>query len=155
MVDTLPDYHGSMSTAMTAQEREDFLAEVRVAVVTVAQDNGRAPLAVPLWYGYRPGGEITLITARNSRKATLIRRTGRVSLCVQATEKPYRYVTVEGPVTAIQESVTAEERRAFAERYLGPEGAIEYVRSSADRTKDMMLFRVHPDHWLTTDQGKS
>jgi PPOX class probable F420-dependent enzyme len=144
-----------MSTAMTVPEREDFLAEVRVAVVSVAQDNGRAPLAVPLWYGYQPGGEITLITARNSRKAELIRAAGRISLCVQATERPYRYVTVEGPVTAIQESVTAEERQAFAERYLGPEGAVEYVRSSVGRTEDMMLFWIRPDHWLTVDQGKS
>jgi PPOX class probable F420-dependent enzyme len=143
-----------MSTAMTVQEREDFLAEVRVAVVTVAQDNGRAPLAVPLWYGYQPGGEITLITPRSSRKAELIRTAGRVSLCVQATEQPYRYVTVEGPIVSVQESVTAEERRAFAERYLGPDGAAEYVRASADRTSTMMLFRVRPEHWLAVDQGK-
>ena len=39
-----------MSLAMTPVEREAFLAEVHVAVVTVADDDGRGPLAIPLWY---------------------------------------------------------------------------------------------------------
>jgi hypothetical protein len=43
---------------MTPAEREAFRAEVHVAVVTVADDDGRGPLAIPLWYDYRPGGEI-------------------------------------------------------------------------------------------------
>jgi len=34
---------------MTPAEREAFLAEVHVAVVTVADDDGRGPLAIPLW----------------------------------------------------------------------------------------------------------
>ena len=37
-----------MSLAMTPAEREAFLAEVHVAVVTVADDDGRGPLAIPL-----------------------------------------------------------------------------------------------------------
>lgn len=36
-----------MSLAMTPAEREAFLAEVHVAVVTVADDGGRGPLATP------------------------------------------------------------------------------------------------------------
>ena len=35
-----------MSLAMTPAEREAFLAEVHVAVVTVADDDGRGPLAI-------------------------------------------------------------------------------------------------------------
>jgi hypothetical protein len=58
-----------MSLAMTPTEREAFLAEVHVAVVTVADDNSRGPLAIPLWYDYQPGGQITLVTDGNSRKA--------------------------------------------------------------------------------------
>jgi nitroimidazol reductase NimA-like FMN-containing flavoprotein (pyridoxamine 5'-phosphate oxidase superfamily) len=53
-----------MSLAMTPAEREAFLAEVHVAVVTVSDDDGRGPLAIPLWYDYRPGGEIILVTDR-------------------------------------------------------------------------------------------
>ena len=51
-----------------------FLAEVHVAVVTVADDGGRGPLAIPLWYDYRPGGEIVLVTDRGSRKVGIVRR---------------------------------------------------------------------------------
>jgi nitroimidazol reductase NimA-like FMN-containing flavoprotein (pyridoxamine 5'-phosphate oxidase superfamily) len=59
---------------MTPAEREAFLADVHVAVVTVA--DGRGPLAIPLWYDCQPGGEIILVTDGNSRKAQLIRKAG-------------------------------------------------------------------------------
>ena len=39
-----------MSLAMTPAEPEAFLAEAHVAVVTVADDDGRGPLAIRLWY---------------------------------------------------------------------------------------------------------
>src|SRR5262245_9349670 len=107
---------------MSIKDREAFLAETRVGVVAAVDDGGRGPLLVPVWYHYLPGGEVTLLTKRDSRKAKLIRRAGRFSLCVQSTQPPYKYVTVEGPVTGIQESVTAAERRALARRYLGPAG---------------------------------
>ena len=68
-----------MSLAMTVEERQAFLAQVHVAVVAVAGEDGRAPLAVPVWYDYRPGEEVSLITERDSRKTTLIRRAGRIT----------------------------------------------------------------------------
>ena len=37
-----------MSLAMTVQEREAYLADVHVAIVSVADDSGWAPLAVPI-----------------------------------------------------------------------------------------------------------
>ena len=43
-----------MSFAMTRQEREAFLAEVHVGILSVA-DEGRGPLTVPIWYAYDPG----------------------------------------------------------------------------------------------------
>ncbi|GAA4594748.1 pyridoxamine 5'-phosphate oxidase family protein [Planotetraspora phitsanulokensis] len=142
-----------MSRAMSGRERETFLAEARVAVVSVVDGDARGPLTVPIWYGYAPGGEIVLITARDSRKARLIRRAGRFSLCVQTTEPPYRYVSVEGPVTVIDESVTRDERRDFARRYLGEEGAGRYVASTEEATDRMIRIRMRPEVWLSEDQG--
>ncbi|MDP9868033.1 MULTISPECIES: pyridoxamine 5'-phosphate oxidase family protein [Streptosporangium] len=142
-----------MGRAMTRPEREAFLAEVRVGVVSVVTDDGHGPLAVPMWYGYAPGGEVMLITPRDSRKARLIRLAGRYSLCVQAAEPPYRYVSVEGPVTAIAESVTADERRALARRYLGDEEGDRYVGSSAGATARMISIRMRPERWLSDDQS--
>jgi PPOX class probable F420-dependent enzyme len=144
-----------MSLVMTVEERQDFLAQVHVAVLAVDGDNGRAPLAVPVWYDYRPGEEVSLITDRDSRKTTLIRRAGRITLCVQGTELPYRYAAAEGPVTAIEDTVTVEQRRALASRYLGPEGADAYLDSTAAAaTEHMVRILMRPEHWLTRDYTK-
>ena len=42
-----------MPRQMTPQERQEFLAEPHVGVLSVASDDDRPPLTVPLWYGYR------------------------------------------------------------------------------------------------------
>lgn len=55
--------------AMTAAERDEFLAEPLTAILSVQAEPGRAPLAVPMWYGYESGGDLTLITPVASRKA--------------------------------------------------------------------------------------
>jgi PPOX class probable F420-dependent enzyme len=141
-----------MSVAMTVSDREAFLAGVHVGVLSVAEEGGRAPLTVPMWYGYQPGGEVSFITERPSRKARLIRRAGRLSLCVQSAEVPYKYVSVEGPVTGIQETVTLQERRALAHRYLGTDRGDAYAAATADRTANMVLVRMRPEHWLSGDQ---
>lgn len=143
-----------MSLAMTVEERQDFLAQVHVAVVAVADEDGRAPLAIPLWYDYRPGGEVALITEREGRKTALIRRAGRISLCVQGTVLPYQYVSAEGPVTAIEDTVTVEQRWALASRYLGPEGADAYIESTPGSTERMVRILMRPEHWLTRDYTK-
>lgn len=143
-----------MSLAMTVQEREAYLADVHVAIVSVADDSGRAPLAMPIWYDYRPGGEISLITGRESRKTALIRAAGRVTVTVQNEGLPYRYAAAEGPVTAIEESVTVEQRWELARRYLGPEGADEYIESTRGTTGQMVRILVRPEHWLTRDYTK-
>src|SRR5579871_1425535 len=88
----------TMSTKMTREEREAFLADVHVAVLSVAQE-GRGPLTVPVWYSYTPGGEVHVITGANSVKAHALRAAGQCSLCVQSEMSPYKYVSVEGTVT--------------------------------------------------------
>ena len=55
------------SLAMTRAEREAFLAAVHVGVISLA-DGERGPLTVPIWYGYEPGGELWIVTDRDSRK---------------------------------------------------------------------------------------
>jgi PPOX class probable F420-dependent enzyme len=143
-----------MSLAMTAGERQAFLAEVHVAVLAVDGEDGRAPLAVPVWYDYRPGGEVSLITERESRKTALIRRAGRITLCVQGTALPYRYASAEGPITAIEDTVTVEQRRALAGRYLGPEDADAYIDSNPGATERRVRILMRPEHWLTRDYTK-
>jgi PPOX class probable F420-dependent enzyme len=140
---------------MTIGERSSFLAQAHVGVLGVADADGRGPLLTPVWYHYEPGSVVIILIERGSRKARLIRRAGRYSLCVQQDQPPYRYVTVEGPVVRIQESVTADDRRALARRYLGPAQGDRYVESTAAATPDIIAVHMRPDRWLAVDQGKS
>ena len=77
---------------MTPAERERYLADVHVGVIAVERPE-RAPLAVPIWYGYEPGGEVLLWTDADSVKHKLIRSAGRFAITVQDEQPPYKYVT--------------------------------------------------------------
>jgi hypothetical protein len=142
-----------MTLTMTPVEREEFLSGLHVAVLSV-DDPGRGPLAVPVWYSYIPGATVNVVTGAESAKAQLLRAAGRFSLCVQSETMPYRYVSVEGPITALDETVSDEERRALAQRYFGAEGGDLYVAATADQAVDSVAFRMTPAHWRTTDYGK-
>ena len=63
-----------MPRRMTEKESQEFLAEPRIGVLSVARGNDRPPHATPVWYAYEPGGSITFFTGtqgRKSRKACL------------------------------------------------------------------------------------
>ena len=143
-----------MSLAMTRAEREAFLAGTHVAIVSIAED-GHGPLAVPVWYSYEPGGEIRFATAPTSRKAALLRRAARASLCVQTETPPYQYVTVEGPVTVEPAVDFARDIRAMALRYLGERFGAAYLATNyPDGTSGEVLVRLRPDRWSTADFRK-
>jgi PPOX class probable F420-dependent enzyme len=137
---------------MTRAEREAFLAGVHVGVIGV-DDGDRAPLTVPVWYAYEPGGEVHFITGGDSRKARSLERAGRASLCAQTETAPYQYVSVEGPVT-IEQSVDPDERRAVARRYLGDELGDAYTDATAADAAGSVTVRLRPEHWLTVDYRK-
>jgi nitroimidazol reductase NimA-like FMN-containing flavoprotein (pyridoxamine 5'-phosphate oxidase superfamily) len=138
---------------MTAAEREAFLADLHVGVISVA-DDGQAPITVPIWYEYQPGGELSVIVSPSSLKAKAIERAGRFSLCAQSEALPYKYVSVEGPVTSPATPVDPAERRAMAHRYLGPELGDMYLEATAEETADDVVIRMTPDRWRTTDYAK-
>ena len=83
---------------LTEKEREAFLADIRVGVMSIARAK-LAPLSVPLCYSYEPGGELRTVIEEDSFKTKLLKRTGRFSFCVHNETPPFKYVTVEGPAT--------------------------------------------------------
>ena len=141
-----------MSLAMTRAEREAFLAEVHVAIISVAEP-GRAPLTVPVWYAYEPGGVVRFATGGNSKKAQLIRKAGRLSLCVQTETAPYKYVSIEGP-TAIGTPDYERDARAIAYRYLGQQMGDWYLQTTASEHANSILVTLKPERWLTVDYNK-
>jgi PPOX class probable F420-dependent enzyme len=145
-----------MDTAMTRAEREAFLADVHVGVLSIPEP-GRGPLAAPIWYGYEPGGEIWLVTGRDSKKGRLLAKGVRVAFVAQSEQAPYRYVSVEGPVTSVAPSTGDADERRLAHRYLGREGGDAYISSTAERreTEPNVLVRIRPERWLTVDYRKA
>jgi nitroimidazol reductase NimA-like FMN-containing flavoprotein (pyridoxamine 5'-phosphate oxidase superfamily) len=140
-----------MPRPMSVPERQAFLSDVHVGIVSVNDDDGRAPLSRPIWYRYEPGGLVTILTGRRSRKAALIRRLGRFSLTVQKETSPYGYVSVEGPVVAFEDRVDPSERRTVHEHYLGLELAEEVLAATEQFVDSQVTIRMRPDRWSTAD----
>ena len=146
-----------MPRPLTEQEREAFLAERRIAVLSLPSDDERPPLAFPVWYGYQPGGQITYYTHRTepkSRKLRLLHEGSVVSLCVQREELPYKYVTVEGTVVEENEAPTVEQMLAIVRRYLPEDDARAYVNGEMESGVNLVLFTIRPDRWAGLDFGE-
>ncbi|MGI5270869.1 pyridoxamine 5'-phosphate oxidase family protein [Nonomuraea sp. CA-218870] len=135
---------------LSAKERATFLAEPHVAGVAVDAGADRAPLSVPVWYDYEPGGDVEFLTGRESRKAVLVAKAGRFALLVQRTSPTYRYVSVEGPVVW-SGPTTLEQLTRIAARYLPIEAVPGYVEGSD--LSALVTFRMRPEHWLSADLG--
>jgi nitroimidazol reductase NimA-like FMN-containing flavoprotein (pyridoxamine 5'-phosphate oxidase superfamily) len=138
--------------ALTREEREKFLAEPHVAALAVDAEAGRAPLSVPIWYQYAPGGDVWIMTGLDSRKNQLIKAAGRFSLLVDRLEPTIRYVSVEGPVV---ETVTATEEhlREMTARYLPAEKVDGYVAFATANHGEQVVVRMRPERWVSSDLG--
>lgn len=143
-----------MSLAMSKAEREAFLGAVRVAVLAIP-DSGRGPLSAPVWYRY-DGGRLVFLTQSTSRKGRLLGVGTRVSLTVQTETAPYAYVSVEGPVSAIEPYSLEYDLLPMAVRYLGEADGRAYVdgtREGWDAATSIKVS-VEPRRWLSVDYGK-
>lgn len=135
---------------MSESERQKYLAALHVGVIAIERAD-RAPLAVPIWYGYEPGGDVLVWTEAGSVKEKLIRTAGRFSITVQDEQPPYRYVTAEGDVTAIAPAQDSEVR-AIAIRYLGETEGNTFTDENFTDTS--VVIRMRPARWLSTDYSK-
>ncbi|OBB80009.1 pyridoxamine 5-phosphate oxidase [Mycobacterium colombiense] len=135
--------------AFSESERQEFLADKHVAVLSVAATEGRPPASVPIWYDYTPGGNVRIMTGASSRKARLIKQAGAVTLVVQREEPPYQYVVVEGTVVETTNPAPADLQESIAIRYLGEEGGRAFAASMEG--VEEVLFTIRPDRWLSAD----
>ncbi|MGW0047928.1 pyridoxamine 5-phosphate oxidase [Nocardia cyriacigeorgica] len=136
---------------LTSEQRQEFLAGPQLASLAVAGLDGRGPLTVPIWYQYRPGDELWVITGAESQKLRHIQAAGRFSLVAQRLEPTVRYVSVEGPVTRI-EPMSEAQSREMAARFL-PAASVEgYLRAAEQFGAQVVVF-MRPEHWLSADLG--
>lgn len=140
---------------MNKAEREAFLADLHVGIISISEE-GRGPLTLPIWYNYMPGGEVCVITDKGSRKGKLLQRARRFTLCVQTETVPYKYVTVEGPIMAMDKADIERDVRPMAHRYLGKEIGDQYIESTRSETErvESVVVRMKPAHWSTVDYAK-
>ena len=137
---------------MSRDEREAFLAGVHVGVMSIERADG-PPLTVPVWYDYQPGGEVVVIMGEDSVKNRLLRRCNRFSLCAQQEEPPYRYVSVEGPVTSSTTASSDTDTKPMAIRYLGEEMGTAYAAANSSDGGSLRIAMT-PERWFTVDYGK-
>ena len=143
-----------MTSAMTASEREAFLAGVHVGVLSVA-DPGRGPLTVPVWYAYEPGGTLDVVTGGDSVKAQRFRPRQGASRCApRASSRPTAMSASKDPSRVRTASVSVAERRALAHRYLGAELGDQYLAATEAEAATNVAFRMSPAHWRTVDYAK-
>lgn len=138
-----------MALNMTVAEREAFLADLHVGVISF-NDPGAGPLTAPIWYDYSPDSGVWVIIGPESRKGRLATVGSRISLVAQTETSPYRYVSVEGPIRAI-EPTTDEALEAMAVRYLGPEMGKAYAENGAGGS---VTLHLDIERWLTVDYAK-
>ncbi len=136
----------------TVEQRQNFLADKHVGVLSVSADQDRPPASVPIWYDYTPDGLIRINTGAASRKARLIEQAGVLTLVVQREDPPYQYAIVEGTVVHTTSPTPLEVREAIAIRYLGEEGGRAFVEGMRDLST--VLFTVRPDRWITADYSE-
>jgi nitroimidazol reductase NimA-like FMN-containing flavoprotein (pyridoxamine 5'-phosphate oxidase superfamily) len=140
---------------LTKEQRETFLAGDHVGVLSVAREDGRAPLTAPIWYSYEPGGNLTFFTSSEgtvSQKVDLIRKAGVLSFCVQHEQPPYKYVSIEGSVVGEDQPPSEEQMLAIASRYLPEEVAPGFVAAELGREdSQVVVFTIRPERWFTAD----
>ena len=140
-----------MSTRMSREERETFLADRHVGVICI-EDPSRAPLAAPIWYDFEPEIGVWILTAKSSRKGVLLERAGRYSLVAQSEDIPYKYVSVEGPTRDVRKADEEKDTRPMAHRYFGRELGDAYVDSESG--DESFVYVMQPERWLTVDYAK-
>jgi hypothetical protein len=78
----------------------------------------------------------------------------RTVIKAQTETPPYRYVSVEGPITAIEAVALERDLRPLAHRYLGVEAGDSFVEQTREGQAENILIRMRPERWLTADYAK-
>jgi nitroimidazol reductase NimA-like FMN-containing flavoprotein (pyridoxamine 5'-phosphate oxidase superfamily) len=139
---------------MTRDEREEFLAAIHVGVLT-ADEPGRGPLSVPVWYRYDPGGQIVVVTRPEARKARLLTVGARVAFCVQSEEMPPKYVTIQGRVVSAVPADVTRDLKPIVRKYLGAEVGDAYVDSTRPDGTNEIVVCIRPERWYSRDFART
>ncbi len=145
---------------MTDAERDAFLAEPHLGILSIARED-KGPLVAPIWYRYEPGRPVEMCMGSSSAKAHRLRAEGRATLAVvDASGGRYRYVTIEGAVRLEPlGDRTRSEILAMSTRYLGVKGGQRYTDNFMAKLEqddlhdghgtEEVLVQLTPERWRT------
>ena len=135
---------------MTGTQAQEFLAEPRIGVLSIARSDPAhtSPLSIPIWYSYEPGGDLSIVTPLDSFKARVLRAAGRATLVAEESRPRIRYVSVECELVDELASDPAHTR-AMASRYL-PADEVEAFVDSVPVEGRIVL---RPVRWRSADLG--
>ena len=135
-----------MERGLRESERDELLKEPLTAILATERKAGGVH-AAPVWYLYR-GGELRVITGRDSVKLKNALRTGRATLCVQRSRgRDLRYVTAEGSVRV--EPCSSEERRELWAHYTDNAKA---AAMAAGDLSGLCVLVLTPQRWTAISE---
>ena len=130
---------------MSPDEAQAFLRDpVRPGILATVRADGRSH-AAPIWFDVDDDGSILFNTGDDTVKGRNLRRSGRASLCVQDDQPPFSFITVEGPVTLIDDlDLVRTWAGRIGGRYMGDDRAEEY--GNRNGVPGELLVRLTPEH---------
>ncbi len=141
-----------MALKMSRQEREAFLADLHVGVISIERPDA-APLSAPIWYDFRPDVGLWVITEETSQKGKALIAAGRFTLVAQTETPPnYCYVSVEGPIVETRAADREKDSRPMARRYFGEQLGDMYTDAQGEVGN--LVFTMQPKRWRTVDYSK-
>ncbi len=140
---------------MRPEKMESFLRRPNVAVLSWISSSGE-PMSTPIWYRYEDG-RFLMHTTYGAVKARAIERDGRVCLCIQDPEPPYRYVTMRGRARLIREPERALRlNEDLAREYFDRLGAAYYIRNVVPTMQgEHLIIEVTPTKTFAMDRSEA
>ena len=131
---------------MTPDERRPFLEAHRLAVLGVERD-GKPPHLSPVYY-VLDGDDLLVSVTRTRTKTKLVRRSGRLTVCVLHEAFPFPYLRIEGR-GSIENDGAVEVMMRVGEKMQGrpvPESARPSIEERA-RNEQRVVLRVTPESY--------
>lgn len=130
---------------LTEEQRAFLSRGTYTGKLATAREDGRAHV-VPIWF-VLDNDTIVFETGAQSVKAKNMRRVGRASLCVDDEQRPYAYLTVEGPVSLEEDPRDLLDwSTRIAARYVGDKDAAKYGKLNAQ--PGSVIARITPEKIL-------
>ena len=123
----------------------------RTGKLAITRADGR-PHISPIWFDIDDAtGEVVFLTHADSVKGRVLRRDGRVSICVDLMEMPYDFARIDGEVASLtpyedDPDTVLTWATITCRRYVGDDRAEEYGRRNASAGE--LLVRVTPTAYL-------